>query len=117
MTKENPVYFKLEYDESIESKKDILSAEFSLLNLIKSIKKYQSIRAEEFRIKNEIHKAVKKLNLDIRKTQSSFPFIKLSGRTKKEDYTKKEKTQKIEFNKDLESELREIQNRLASLSR
>jgi len=118
MAKENPVYFKLGYDESVESKKDILSTEVSLLNLIKSIKKYESIRIEEFKIKSQISKAVKKLNLDMRQTQSSFPFLNIPKIIKKEDYQKKEiRTTKDKFDNNLENELKEIQDKLASLGR
>jgi len=114
MTKENPVYFKLEYSESIESKKDILSTEVSLLNLIKYLKRYNSLRTEEFKVKSQIYGAIKKMNLNMRKTQSSFPFLKIPNVIKRDNITKKE-IPKEKFDQDLESELREIQNRLASL--
>jgi len=118
MTKETPVYVKLEYDESIESKKDILSMEVSLLNLIKSLNRYHSIKEDEFRIKSQICKAVKKLNSDMKKTQMSFPFFNIPKLTKKESPIQKEiKPRKEEINKNLELELREIQEKLASLGR
>jgi hypothetical protein len=116
MAKENPVYFKLEYEESIESKKDILSTEVSLLNLVKSLNEYKSIREDEFKIKSQIYKAIKKLNLDMKKTQASFPFIKIPKIIQRQSAVSKEETPRKErINQDLESELREIQSRLASL--
>lgn len=118
MEEKNPVYLKLEYDESIESKKDILSSEMLLLNLIKSIKSYHSIRLEELKIKAGIYKAVKELNLTIKKTKSSFPFLKIPEKAKRENLGKKEVIQQRgKTDNSLDLELQEIQKRLASISR
>ena len=117
MEQKNPVYVKMEYDESLESKKNLLSTEVSLLNLLKSLKAYHSIKSDELKIKANIYKAIRELNLNMRKTRASFPFIKLPEKQKREISVSKEiKVKKERIDNDLELELQEIQNRLASLN-
>lgn len=116
MEEKNPVYLKLEYGESVESKKDILSSEVLLLNLVKSIKTYHSIRLEELKVKAGIYKAVKELNLTIKKTKSSFPFLKIPEKIKRANLNGNEiKPSKEKIDKDLDSEVREIQERLRNI--
>lgn len=116
MTTENSVYLRLENQEARSSKKDILSTEISLLNIIKSIKNYKELREEEFVLRAQIYKLIKEMNLTIRKTRSSFPFIKLPEKQKIEEIKVKER-KKIERKEDsdLEFQLREIQERLRQM--
>jgi len=116
MTTENSVYLRLENPEARSSKKDILSTEISLLNIIKSIKNYKELREEEFVLRAQIYKLIKEMNLTIRKTRSSFPFIKLPEKQKIEEIKVKER-KKIERKEDsdLEFQLREIQERLRQM--
>ena len=116
MKEENPVYFGLGYYEFIESRKSLLSSEMSLLNIIKIIRRYNSLRTEELQIKSRMHKAAKELDLQMKKTRSSFPFLKIPQKAKREEVNKKENIiRKDNSNNDLEYELREIQERLRSI--
>ena len=72
---ENPVYIRLEYDESLESKRDLLSSEMSFLNILRAIKRYNALREEELRIKSEMYKMIRELDASIKKTKASFPFL------------------------------------------
>jgi hypothetical protein len=118
MEQKNPVYVKMGYDESLDSKKNILSTEVSLLNLIKSVKAYHSVRLHELKIKAEIYRAIKELNLTMRKTKAAFPFLKIPEKQKRETpITREIKMPEQKANNSLDLELQEIQNRLASLSR
>jgi len=74
MEKENPVYLKLGYYESLGAKRDILSSQASLLNVIKIMRRYNSLREEELRIKANLHKQIKELNSKVKETKSYFPF-------------------------------------------
>ena len=116
MVEQNPVYVRLKYEEAVISKKEVLSTEISLLNLIKIIKNYNSIRAREYKIKYEIFKAIKELNLIVRKTQTSFPFLKIPEEIRKKTKENDEGITKKKIDRDLESELKEIQDRLLSLN-
>jgi hypothetical protein len=113
MAADNPIYLRLEGFEARKSKKGILSTEMSLLNIIKAIKNYKQLREEEFILKAQIYKLIKETNLAIRKTRSSFPFVKLPEKQKLEEIKVKER-RKIERREDtdLEFQLREIQEKL-----
>lgn len=118
MADENPVYFKLEYGESLESKKDILYSEMSLLSLLKIIKKYNSWRSDEMVLKAQAYKQIKELGLLVKKMKSSLPFLKIPEKEKKEELKKEVSTTRKKEDSDdaLKSQLQEIQNRLDSLS-
>jgi hypothetical protein len=118
MKEENPIYVKLGYYESVESKKDILSSELSLLNMMKIIRRYNSLREEELEIKSNIYKSIRKINLALKKTQAYFPFIKIPEKAKKGELKKTESPAAREnFDEDLESQLRNIQNKLRLIGR
>mgnify|MGYP001617192342 CR=1 FL=1 len=119
---ENPVYLKMGYYESLEAKRDLLSSEMSFLNLLKTMKRYNSLRLEEMRLKSEMYKAIRELDLSLRKTKSSFPFLKIPERARRQEIVEKEASEEIKpvrdtFDEDLESQLRNIQEKLKSIGR
>jgi len=116
-TSENSVYLKLEPAEARFSKKDVLSTEMSLLNIVKAIKNYHALREEEFVLRMQMYKLIKEANLAIRKTKNSFPFIKLPEK-KELEKIKTHERRKIERKEDtdLEFQLREIQEKLKQMS-
>jgi len=119
----DPVYLKLEYDEAVKTKKDLLLSELSLLTILKIIKEYNTLRAEELRLKSNIYKAIRELDMSIRKTKSSFPFLKIPEKLKRKEIAKIESAEEIKpmkemiFDEDLESQLKSIQERLKSIGR
>jgi len=113
MAIENPVYLRLGNAEARKSKKEILSTEISFLNVIKIIKRYKELREEEFILRMQMYKLIKETNLAIRKTRSSFPFIKLPEKQKIEELKVKEKKKE---DRDLEFQLKEIQEKLMRMS-
>jgi len=117
MTNENPVYLKLEYFESIESKKNILSSEMSLINIMKIINRYKSLREDEFILRTQMYKLIKEANLAIRKTKTSFPFINLPEKHKIEEIkiVKAKKAREEKIDTSLEFQLRDIQERLKQM--
>jgi hypothetical protein len=112
----NPVYFRLGYYESIDAKKDLLSSEMSFLNIIKIARKYNSLRAEEFEIKNKMYRAVKELEIALRKTKNFFPFFKIPELTKVEEIRKGTPVVRKDFDDNIERELRSIQEKLRTIS-
>ena len=117
MEQKSPVYFKIEYENSIDSKKEVLSTEVSLLNLLKTIKRYHAIRIEELKIKTEISRSIKHLDSYIKRSKSSFPFFKVP-KTKRKEYIPLETKMPLEKeDTDLETELKAIQEKLNSLNR
>lgn len=126
MEPENPIYLKLDYNESISSKKDILSLEVSLLRLIKLRKTYHLLEEEEFQIKLNICAELKELEKNVNKVASSLPKLKLSEKIKSKNKEIKEKMEKeaSEANSevqepekpdDLEIQLSEINEKLKEI--
>ena len=116
MAKENLYYFGLGYYESVESKKDLLSSEMSLLNLIKAMRRYYALRTTELIIKSRMQKSMKELDLKINKIRAFFPLLKTPEK-KKEEIAGKENifTTKERFDADLEAQVREIQEKLKAI--
>ncbi len=117
MTEENPLYFGMNYHELIGAKKNLLSTEVDLLNMIKIIRRYNLIRTEELKIKLQLHKSIKKLNLEVKKTASFLPFSKIPQKIKEEESGNKMiRIAESKSNEDLESQLRQIQEKLRAIS-
>ncbi|MCK9595656.1 hypothetical protein M0R19_00525 [Candidatus Pacearchaeota archaeon] len=121
---ENPLYRGLGYYESLESKKNLLSAEMLLLTMMKTIRRYNSLRQEELRIKSQIFSAINELDSALKKTKASFPFLKIPQKAKREELQKREEfpskmmqEEKEEYDPDLEFQLRDIQNKLRMIGR
>ncbi len=116
MEEENPVYVKLEYYESLASKRDLLSSEKILLNIIRIIKRYHAIKLEQLRMRSHLHKSVKELDLLIKKVKSSFPFVDIPELTKHEELIKEIDAEKEDSEEDIELQLEEIQRKLDALN-
>ncbi len=118
IAEESPVYLKLRYDESVESKKELLSSELSLLKMMKIIKRYNDLKLEEIEMKAQMYKAIRELDASVKKTKSVFPFLKIPERAKREELVKIETPIKREtFDDDIESQLRNIQEKLKSIGK
>lgn len=115
---ENLLHVKLEYEEGVQSKKDILSSERDLIKLIKIMRRYHLLRKEELNNKLRIYKKIKELKLNLTKLTQALPKIKIPNILKKEEERTLEKTsnkKKEDYDRDLESQLREIQEKLKRL--
>ncbi len=82
--KKSSVYIKLEKDEAISSKKDILSSEMNLLKIIQSIQNYQNLRKDELKKKRLIQKKAREARLNIAKIQMTMPALKVPKMFKRE---------------------------------
>lgn len=117
MKNENLIHIKLEYEEAIQSKKEILSSEMDLLKIARTIKKYHSARLEELKQKSRLHRKIKETITNIRKLQtilpkSQSPLILPEDK----DIPLKTKTKKNPEQDNLEYQLQEIQDKLKSLA-
>lgn len=129
------VHVRLEYDNAVESKKELLSTEISLIKIAQAIRKYKLFRDRELSLKEDVLEQIKNTKSSMRKLKIALPELKipkiLQKRAEKqeakikeiEEPSKKgreikEKTEikKKEKSEDsLESQLREIQNKLNQL--
>ena len=123
---ENLIHLKFNYDEALNSKKDILYSERSLITIAKIIKNYLSLKAQELNIKLDLHKKLKETVTHIRKLQKLIPDVKIPKILRKDEY-EEEENKKEEFRKpinkkkypvydsSIESQLQEIQEKLRNL--
>ncbi len=124
MNDEKLIYVKLNYNESVESKKDMLSSEANILNLIRIMKRYSPLRIEELKIKSRLHSRIKEIISDIKRLEITLPKVKVP-QILKQHYTEEleeieekiEKTKTKEYDSSLESQLQDIQAKLRELTR
>lgn len=128
------VHIGLDYIKAVDAKKSILLSEATLLKVIKRIRSYSSLRKKEFTVKNKLRKTLvetKRTILDVENLLPSRQEVELPEKEKTENNKRKLKSQEtlgvldIEQRKekltekkkdrDLEKELKEIQEKLASL--
>jgi len=112
------IHVKLEYDEVLRSKRDILASEADILNIIKSMNRYISLRDIELDLKAKFYKEIKKIALGIKMLETTMPHVKIPrifGTSEEKPVAER----KIVVSKDetgLEEQLREIQRKLRSIS-
>ncbi|MDO8623060.1 MAG: hypothetical protein Q7R52_02345 [archaeon] len=117
MEKSTIIHVKFEREEAIQSKKDILSAEINLINLIKIIKKYQIYRMEELKLKTVLKRDINYAVQDIKKIEELMPEAKRPTiiRKKEDKFEEKVRIKENQYSNELESQLTDIQNKLNSL--
>ncbi len=123
------IYLKFDYDEAINSKKESLFLQVSLVKIMRIMRKYKKLRKEELKLKIQLYNNLKKLKASINRINRSFPKVKTpsfleedeeSEKTKekkskgKKQTTKKERTPEI--SSDLERELEKIHGKIQELS-
>ena len=126
---ENLIHLKFNYDEALNSKRDILYSERSLITIAKIINNYLSLKNQRLNVRLDLHKKLKETTTDIRKLQKLIPDVKIPKILRKEEPEKEEEKQgkKKEFRKpikkekypvyddSIESQLQEIQRKLQNL--
>jgi len=132
------IHVKFEYLEALEAKKDILGIEKSFLKTSDKIGKFNSLRGEEMKTKIRLQKKMRETSEILRNFKKMLPEAKVPHLKEKEAVMKlavekpkemeiKEKPKIIESraskpiskiqhaSDDLESQIREIQEKLNSL--
>lgn len=120
---EDIMHVRLEHDEAIKSKRNLLLIEMGTLKAIQGIRNYKHLRTQELKEKTRLIKKLKDTLADLRKMHRILPKIKINkiNESKKplnQKETKKEKQQRKKEQKytlTLEQELQEIQRKLKSL--
>ena len=118
MTGENLIHIKLEYEEALQSKKDILSSQMAMLKIEKTIRGYHSYRSQGFELKINLSKKIRELKSNIWNLQKILPRLKIPEILRKEEHVKKEHKspeRKKPQEGNLEEQLQDIQRRLNEL--
>lgn len=122
MENQELIHVKLEYNEAVESKKEILSAQMQLLKLAQIIGNYKKIRSKGLRTRLKTYRRIIELQKDLKKMNQTLPKIKVPKIIRKEDYISERKTKKVfsdssQYDRSLEIELQQIQDKLNQLQR
>ena len=95
---ENLIHLKFNYDEALNSKRDILYSQRSLITITKIINNYLSLKNQRLNVRLELHKKLKETTTGIRKLQKLIPDVKIPKILRKNEY-EGEEDKKEEFRK------------------
>ncbi|MGA2130607.1 MAG: hypothetical protein ABSG05_03295 [Candidatus Pacearchaeota archaeon] len=119
MPSEDTIYIKLDYMEALKTRRGILNSELSVLNISKKIQQYKNLRLLELGLKSKLSTKFKDVKSNIRRLQATLPSGRLPKIIQKEKAKAVEKSServgRIRQQSDIESQLSEIQRRLAEL--
>lgn len=118
--KSSPVHIRLNYDEAKDSRKDLLSSEINLLQIIKRIQNYQELRMKELEIKQDVLIKMGEVRKNIMGLEKVLPKLKLPKiLKKKENFEIKEESMRPVMRRrrglSIQDELLEIQSKLREL--
>lgn len=114
MENQNLIHVKLDYDELIISKKEVLSTEANLIRILQIMKKYNTLRTKELNLKSKFLRKLKNTKTQIKKLEQTLPKLEIP----EEDIPSKKTSRNIKPKKDnLKLELEEIQKKLKKLER
>ena len=100
VTSENLLHIRLNRDELINSKKEILSTEADLIRVLQAIKKYQNLRTNELKLKIRLLKKLKETKFEIKKLEETLPkpeIPKILKGTEKEKFNINSKKDNLEY--------------------
>lgn len=104
------LHIRLEYEEAVEGKRELLESQINLLEILKRLKNYKILRKRELILKGKLKNSLSLLSSEINQIQSHLP------ESEDELGIKREITeQETERDKNIESQLQEIREKLAKL--
>jgi hypothetical protein len=111
------IHVKIDYMEAVQAKKDLLSSEREFIRVLKILKRYSLLRKEELTLRLKMQNKIKSLKINIGKLNDILPKVKVPNILKKNDIHEEKplKAKQEAKDNDLESQLREIQERLRKL--
>jgi len=104
-------YIKLEYSESIDTRKNILNSEVNLLNLLSKLNKYKKLRRNELVKKTKLKTILRQVKIKLGSLNRDMPkieMLELEQPIREMAFEAKERGK-------IESELEEIKKRLEEL--
>lgn len=120
MENQNLIHVKFEYGEALNAKKQILSSQMRLLRIAQLIGNYKKIRLKKLRTNLKTYRKIKELKKELSNLHQVLPKVKIPRIIKKEPEEKKVKEiplAQTQYDKGLETELQEIQEKLNKLQR
>lgn len=112
---ENFIHIKLEREEALIAKKDILASQITLLKILKKINSYRAYRARELELKIDLYRKMRELKMMIGSLEKAFPKIKVPKMLNKEEKVEKPVRRTEVRDLSIEGQLQEIQRKLDQL--
>jgi len=107
------IHVRLEYEEAVGGRKELLSSQMNVLQLMQKIKNYKIFRKRELILKGKLKKQFSELKHHLTEIHHFFP----EDKTEQESEIRiKNKNIDEKHNKDIEYELQEIKEKLERLS-
>ena len=120
MSNETLIHVGFQYDEAVRAKRDLLSLEMTLLEAVKAVTNYHSLRSEELKLKVKLYMRTKEyLNLfkRLKKLLPKYKLPKILQEIEEEhvDVEKIKEEQEVRYGSDVDSQLEKIQDKLRAL--
>jgi len=112
MSEENLIHVKINQNELVPAKRSVLSIESNLIRVIQKVKKYNSLRLKELRLKASLLRRLKETTKGIVNLEGALPHPDMPKILKEKP---KPKSKKRKDN--LETQLEQIQRKLKELER
>ncbi len=112
------VHVKIEFEEAVQAKKDLLSSQSGFIMILKTLKRYCLLRKEEINRRLKMQNKIKDLKMNMTRLNNSMPKVKIPEIMKNIHEKPGEKPRdllKEKRDQDLEAQLMDIQERLRKL--
>jgi len=121
MSDEKLIHVKMDYVDALESKKSLLNLEKELLELNEVAFNFSSLRIQELRAKVKFCQGIKNLSNSLMILKKNLPEGKVPRMMKEAKVASGEKSERIvkktRDTRDIELQLRDIQEKLSSMQR
>lgn len=120
MTDRTLVHVRVDYVDALESKKNILNIEKSVLEVNEVALNFSSLRTLELKNKLKFYRKVREILNIVKELKKNLPEGKIPKRVremKAEGKTKEKSAKKTKEKRGVELQLRDIQEKLAALQR
>lgn len=115
MIKMETRHIRIDYEDALNVKKNLLTSEINLLQTLKKVKNYKTLRKKEMTEKNKLKTKLASIRTKLNLIESSFPQeeTKVKRVKKRERISRKNE----EISSNLHSELQDIKEKLAKLGK
>lgn len=111
------IHIKLEQNEAIESRRNILASQIILLKILKKVNEYKTLRAREFELKLKLYKKIREVKTDLENLKKALPKLKIPKILNQKEDEEKPIRKTESYDLSIEGQLHEIQRKLDELQK
>ena len=78
MATEHPIYSRIDYEDAMQAKKNMLRSQMNLLNIIKKLEEYKRLRKQELMLKLKLKNDLGEVKAKINKILDSAPKTEMT---------------------------------------